>query len=702
MTVESASHVLEMPSMTPPLGAHHDGRGASFALFSSVAEAVELCLFDDSGAERRYALGQGDGFVWQGYLPGARIGQPYGFRVHGPWEPEAGARCNPAKLLLDPYARAIAGDVRWHPAVYGHVVGDPGRPDDQDSAPYVPRSLLIGEEFEWGEDRRPGRAMADSIIYEVHVRGFTKLQPDVPERQRGTYAGLAHPAAVAHLKRLGVTAVELLPVHTFVNDAFLVERGLSNYWGYQSVGYFAPHNAYSSAGDAGGQVDEFRGMVRDLHAAGLEVILDVVFNHTAEGDQSGPTLCFRGIDNAAYYRLADDRARYVDDTGCGNTVDLHQPQPLRLVMDSLRYWAQEMHIDGFRFDLAASLGRAVSDFDPSSAFLEAVGQDPVLSQVKLIAEPWDVGAGGYDLGQFPAGWSEWNGKFRDTARDFWRSSEGTLADMATRMSGSRDLFGHGGRRPTASVNIVTVHDGFSLADLVSFNNKHNEANGEDNRDGTNDNRSWNCGAEGPTDDPSILDLRARQRRNFIATLMLSEGVPLLLGGDEFARSQGGNNNAYCQDNPLTWFDWGEVERNADLVEFTAWLCRLREEHPVFRRRQFFRGVPAEDSIRDDLDWYRPDGEPMLASDWSASFARAVTMALSGATGDHTRPDDPFLIMLNAWWEPLEFSIPAPLRDRRWRMELDTASSEPGGPMVGGSDTVTLTGRSLVRLRAPNS
>jgi isoamylase len=699
MTVESASAMLEMPSTTPPLGAYHDGRGASFALYSGVAEAVELCLFDDAGAERRYALGQGDGFVWQGYLPEARIGQRYGFRVHGPWAPDAGARCNPAKLLLDPYARAIAGDVTWHPAVYGHVAGDPDQADDQDSAPYVPRSLLIGDDFAWGEDRRPGRAMADSIFYEVHVKGFTKLHPGVPERLRGTYAGLAHPAAVAHLKRLGVTAVELLPVHTFVNDALLVERGLRNYWGYQSIGYFAPHNTYASAGDAGGQVDEFRRMVRDLHAAGLEVILDVVFNHTAEGDESGPTLCFRGVDNAAYYRLADDRSRYVDDTGCGNTVDLHQPQGLRLVMDSLRYWAQEMHVDGFRFDLAAALGRATENFDPRSSFLEAVGQDPVLAGVKLIAEPWDTGWGGYDLGQFPAGWSEWNGKFRDTARDFWRSSEGTLADMATRMSGSRDLFGHGGRRPTASVNIVTVHDGFTLADLVSFDDKHNLANGEDNRDGSDDNRSWNCGAEGATDDPAILELRARQRRNFIATLMLSEGVPLLLGGDEFARSQGGNNNAYCQDNAVSWFDWGEVERNADLVEFTARLCRLREEHPVFRRRQFFRGLPAQDSLRDDLDWYRPDGEAMLASDWSTSFARAVTMALSGATGDHTRPDDPFLVMLNAWWEPLEFAIPAPVRDQRWRVELDTASVGPSGRLVAGADAVTLAGRSLVLLRA---
>ena len=472
----------------------------------------------------------------------------------------------------------------------------------------------------------------------------------MPEALRGTYAGLAHPAAVAHLQRLGVTAVELLPVHQFVHDAQLVQRGLRNYWGYQSIGYFAPHNGYASA-DGGGQVDEFRQMVRALHAAGLEVILDVVFNHTAEGDQWGPTLCFRGIDNAAYYRLQDDRSRYVDDTGCGNTVNVVVPQTLRLVMDALRYWVQEMHVDGFRFDLAASLGRGVNDFDPSAAFLEAVGQDPVLSQVKLIAEPWDIGA--YDLGAFPAGWSEWNGKYRDTVRDFWRSTPGTLPDLATRISGSRDLYGHGGRRPSASVNILTVHDGFTLADLVSYDGKHNEANGEDNRDGTDDNRSWNCGVEGPTDDPAVLELRARQRRNFLATLLLSEGVPLLLGGDEFARSQSGNNNAYCHDDELTWFDWSLAAEHSDLVDFTAGLCRLRREHPVFRRRQFLLGRPAHAAARDDLDWYRPDGGAMTPQDWSASYARAVTMALSGDTGVDARPDDPFLTMLNAWWEPLE-------------------------------------------------
>ncbi len=695
MSVTLTSPSLE-PDAAAPLGAHYDGSGASFALFSSAAEAVELCLFDDSGAETRWSLQQGDGFVWQGYLPGARPGQRYGFRVHGPWDPAGGARCNPAKLLLDPYARAVAGEVRWTPAVYGHASGDPNRADDIDSAPYVPRSVVVSPDFDWGEDSSPGRPMADSIFYEVHVKGFTKLHPDVPEKLRGTYAGLAHPAAVEHLQRLGVTAVELLPVHQFVHDAQLVERGLRNYWGYQSIGYFAPHNDYSSTGDGGGQVEEFRRTVRALHAAGLEVILDVVFNHTAEGSEWGPTLCFRGIDNAAYYRLQEDRSRYVDDTGCGNTLDLHLPQALRLVMDALRYWVQEMHVDGFRFDLAASLARGASNFDPYSSFLEATGQDPVLSQVKLIAEPWDIGA--YDVGQFPAGWSEWNGKYRDTVRDFWRSTPGTLPDFATRISGSRDLYGHGGRRPTASVNIVTVHDGFTLADLVSYNTKHNEANGEDNRDGTDDNRSWNCGVEGPTDDPAVLELRARQRRNFIATLLLSEGVPLLLGGDEFARSQGGNNNAYCQDDELTWFDWSAAAAHTDLVDFTAGLCNLREAHAVFRRRQFFRGTPAAETGRDDLDWYRPDGEAMSPQDWGVSYARAVTMALSGDTGDPARPDDPFLVLLNAWWEPLEFNVPEPLRDLGWRIEVDTADPSAAGRAVDPSAAVPLIGRSLLLLR----
>ncbi|MGO9754922.1 MAG: glycogen debranching protein GlgX [Solirubrobacteraceae bacterium] len=681
-----------------PLGGHYDGSGASFALISSVAEAVELCLFDDSGAETRWNLNQEDAYVWNGYLQGARPGQRYGFRVYGPWDPAAGTRCNPAKLLLDPYARAVAGEVRWNPAVYGHVSDNPDRASGSDSAPYVPRSVLLAEDFDWGPDRSPGRALADSIFYEVHVKGFTKLHPDVPEQLRGTYAGLAHPAAVAHLQRLGVTAVELLPVHQYVNDAFLVARGLRNYWGYQSIGYFAPHNAYSSTGDGGGQVDEFRRMVRALHDAGLEVILDVVFNHTAEGSESGPTLCFRGIDNAAYYRLQDDRSRYVDDTGCGNTVDLHQPYALRMVMDALRYWVQDMHVDGFRFDLAASLGRASSNFDKYSSFLEAVGQDPALSHVKLIAEPWDIGWGGYDLGQFPPGWSEWNGKYRDTVRDFWRATPGMLPDLATRLTGSSDLFGHGGRRATASVNIITVHDGFTLADLVGYDSKHNEANGEDNRDGTDDNRSWNCGVEGRTDDPAVLALRARQRRNFIATLLLSEGVPLLLGGDEFARSQAGNNNAYCQDDELTWFDWSAAAQHADQVDFTARLCRLREQHAAFRRRQFFRGKPAHENGRDDLDWYRPDGGAMSPRDWCDPNARAITMALSGATGEDDLPDEPFLLLVNGWWEPLDFTVPEPLGDIGWVIEVDTAEPGAAGRAVDPSCVVPLIGRSLTLLR----
>ncbi len=695
MSVKTVSPALESPAGDVRLGAHYDGSGATFALFSSVAEAVELCLFDDSDRETRWSLEQGDGFLWQGYLPAAQPGLRYGFRVDGPWDPGAGARCNPAKLLLDPYARAIAGEVRWDPAVYGHAAGDPNQADDSDSAPYVPRSVLVSEDFSWGQEHRPTRAMADSIFYEVHVKGFTERHPDVPEPLRGSYAGLAHPAAISHLQRLGVTAVELLPVHTFVHDQQLVARGLRNYWGYQSIGYFAPHNEYASTGDAGSQVNEFRGMVRALHAAGLEVIMDVVFNHTAEGSEWGPTLCFRGLDNAAYYRLQDDRSHYVDDTGCGNTMDLYLPQPLRLVMDALRYWVQDMHVDGFRFDLAASLGRAANDFSPYSTFLEATVQDPVLSQVKLIAEPWDIGA--YDVGQFPAGWSEWNGKYRDTVRDYWRSSAGTLPDLATRLSGSRDLYGHGGRRPNASVNLVTVHDGFTLADLVSYDTKHNKANGEDNRDGTDDNRSWNCGTEGPTDDPGVLELRARQRRNFIATLMLSEGVPLLLGGDEFARSQDGNNNAYCQDNELTWFDWEAAAKNDDLIDFTARLCKLREQHPVFRRRQFFSGAPAHDGGRDDLDWYRPDGNAMTPQDWNDSNALALTMALSGSTGDDAHPDDPFLILFNAWWEPLNFTVPESLRGVAWRIEIDTADPAAAARPIDPSTPVQVTGRSLTLL-----
>jgi glycogen operon protein len=646
-----------------PLGAHVDGDGVAFGVFSSVADAVEVCLFAAGGSETRHQLEQSDYDVWRGRVAGAGNRTRYGFRVHGPWDPAAGLRCNPAKLLLDPYARAVAGMVQDNAALYGD--------SSTDSAPFVPRSVVCAETFDWGDDRPPGTPLADSVIYEAHVKGFTRLHPDVPERARGTYAGLAHPAAIAHLQRLGVTAIELLPVHQFVHDAALLARGLRNYWGYQSIGYFAPHNEYSSAGEAGEQVAEFKAMVRALHAAGLEVILDVVFNHTAEGNEHGPTLCFRGLDNPAYYRLAEDRSRYVDDTGVGNTLDTHRPHGLRLVMDSLRYWVQEMHVDGFRFDLAASLGRATSDFDPFGGFLDAIGQDPVLSQVKLIAEPWDIGQGGYDLGSFPPGWSEWNGRYRDTTRDFWRGAPARLADFATRLSGSSDLYGHG-RRPTASINLVTVHDGFTLNDLVSYDAKHNEANGEANRDGTDDNRSWNCGVEGPTDDSGVVALRDRQRRNLLTTLLLSEGVPLILGGDELGRTQRGNNNAYCQDNEISWIDWKGIDPRRDLTAFVARLCRLRRGAPLLRRGRFVSG--------DELTWLRPDGTAMREGDWVNPDARAIVAAAPGAR-----------LLVNAWWEPLTFSPP---EGDGWSLEFDTADLERSW---AAGTAIELAGRSLVLL-----
>jgi glycogen operon protein len=641
------------------LGAHSEGDGVRFAVASTVADAVDVCLFDDGGRETRHALELGDGDVWHGHVAGAGHGTRYGFRVHGPWDPAAGLRCNAAKLLLDPYARAVVGAVEWNAALDGE--------NAEDSAPFVPRSVVSAAPFDWGDDRPPGTALADSIIYELHVKGFTRQHPDVPEALRGTYAGLGDPAAIAHLRGLGVTAVELLPVHQFVHDRALVARGLRNYWGYQSIGYFAPHGEYAASDD---QVAEFKAMVRALHAAGIEVLLDVVFNHTAEGDEHGPTLCFRGLDNPAYYRLADDRSRYVDDTGCGNTLDAHRPHGLRLVMDSLRYWVQEMHVDGFRFDLAVSLGRGTSDFDPFGGFLDAVGQDPVLSEVKLVAEPWDIGQGGFDLGNFPPGWSEWNGRYRDTVRDFWRGAPGALADFATRLTGSSDLYGRG-RRPTASINLVTVHDGFTLTDLVSYDAKHNEANGEDNRDGSNDNRSWNCGVEGPTDDPAVLELRARQRRNLLATLLLSEGVPLLVAGDELGRTQRGNNNAYCQDNAISWIDWpGE----RDLLDFVADVSRIRREHEVFRRGRFF--------VDGELAWLRPDGAAMQGADWSDPGARAVAVATVGGA-----------LLINAWWEPLTFRLPS---DGGWAVEIDTADPTTGRSATG---TIQLAERSLVLLSA---
>jgi isoamylase len=680
------SPLLALPTERPPLGAHLDAGGATFALFSSVAEAVELCVFDAGGAERRFGLNAGEGYRWQGRLDGIGAGTRYGYRVYGPWDPGSGPRCNPAKLLLDPYARAVCGDVTWGDAILGHAPGDPDSPSDTDSAAFAPRSVLVDERFDWGSDRRPGTSLAETIIYETHVRGFTELLADVPEQLRGTYAGLAHPAAIARLTGLGITAVELLPVHQFVRDGSLLDRGLSNYWGYQSIGFFAPHHAYSSSGDLGGQVTEFKQLVTALHAAGLEVILDVVFNHTAEGNQWGPTLSFRGIDNGAYYRLTPDDRGYVDDTGTGNTFDAHREPGLGLVMDSLRYWVSEMHVDGFRFDLAAALGRDAQDFDGAGIWLEAVGQDPVLSTVKLIAEPWDTGWGGYDVGAFPAGWSEWNGRFRDSVRDFWRSSDGTLGDFATRLTGSDDIYGRNGRTPAASVNFVTCHDGFTLADLVSYDSKHNEANGEHNADGTSDNRSWNCGAEGPTDDPAIQALRRQQRRNFLATTLLSAGVPMIGGGDELGRTQGGNNNAYCQDNATSWQDWTLAGTADDLTGFVRGLCGLRREHAALRPRAY----------GGDESWFRPDGSAMTTADWENPWSRAVTLLIRAAP---SADDAQFLLIVNSWWESVAVTLPFG-GGGAWTVVLDTAADGGFAGRAAGAGGVTAAGRSLLLLQAP--
>ncbi|MFC0067399.1 glycogen debranching protein GlgX, partial [Umezawaea endophytica] len=589
------------PGTPYPLGATFDGVGTNFAVFSEVADHVELCLFDGEGEETRVRLPEVDGFVHHGYLSGVGPGQRYGFRVHGPHDPARGLRCNPNKLLIDPYAKAISNGVDWHPSLFGYEFGEPERRNDEDSAGHVPLSVVVNPFFDWGTDRAPKTPYNETVIYEAHVRGLTMNHPDIPEEQRGTYAGLAHPAVIDHLTKLGVTAIELMPVHQFITDHGLEEQGLRNYWGYNTIGFFAPHDLYSAMAGEGTQVQEFKGMVRALHEANIEVILDVVYNHTAEGNHLGPTLSMRGIDNEAYYRLVeDDKQFYMDYTGTGNSMNVRSPHTLQLIMDSLRYWVTEMHVDGFRFDLAATLAREFYEVDRLSAFFDIVQQDPVISQVKLIAEPWDVGPGGYQVGNFPPLWTEWNGKYRDTVRDFWRGEPATLGEFASRVTGSSDLYQQDGRRPYASINFVTAHDGFTLNDLVSYNDKHNEANGEDGRDGADDNRSWNCGVEGPTDDEEVLDLRTRQHRNLLATMLLSQGVPMLLHGDEFGRTQQGNNNAYCQDNDISWVDWTLAERNKDLVEFTAALTAFRKEHPVLRRRRFFAGKPIRsgDDLRD--------------------------------------------------------------------------------------------------------
>ncbi len=687
-----------------PLGATWDGNGTNFSVFSEVASRVELCLFDDSGQQEIVRLPEVTAFCWHGYVPGIGPGQRYGFRVDGPWAPADGHRCNAAKLLLDPYARAVCGAIHWGPAVLPYTMGSDGNDkSDEDSAPFVPRSIVVDPNFDWGADRLLRRPLHETVIYEVHVKGFTKRLTDVPEPIRGTYAGLAHPAAIKYLTDLGITAVELLPVHQFVHDGHLIDKGLRNYWGYNSIGFFAPHGDYSSGGDSGAQVNEFKAMVKALHAAGMEVILDVVYNHTAEGNHLGPMLSLKGCDNAAYYRtVEDDKRFYMDYTGTGNSLNMRHPHTLQLVMDSLRYWTTEMHVDGFRFDLAATLARELYDVDRLSAFFDTIHQDPTLNRVKLIAEPWDVGPGGYQVGNFPVLWCEWNGKYRDAVRDYWRSQEATLSEFANRLTGSSDLYQDDGRKPYASINFVTAHDGFTLNDLVSYNEKHNDANGEENRDGESHNRSWNLGAEGPTDDPEVNAKRARQRKNFLTTLLLSQGVPMIVGGDEIARTQQGNNNAYCQDNEISWFDWEHAD--GDLLAFTKRAIAFRREHPAFRRRRWFKGRPIRGKGASDVAWFKPDAAQMSDEDWNEWFAKSFAMFLNG---DGLAPDErgrrvtdtSFLLLFNAHTEAVTFTLPGKPFGTRWRPALDTAAASDAAPgdALGEGAQIERPGLSLLVL-----
>ncbi|PPK95940.1 glycogen operon protein [Kineococcus xinjiangensis] len=673
------------PGRPYPLGATYDGAGTNFALFSEVAHRVELCLVGEDGTETRIDMPEVDGFVWHAYLPSVLPGQRYGFRVHGPFDPANGHRCQPEKLLLDPYAKAIDGQVDGDESLFSYHFLDNGKINNADSAGHTMLSVVVNPFFDWGNDRRPGHEYHESVIYEAHVKGLTMTHPGIPDEIRGTYAGLAHPAMIEHLKELGITAVELMPVHQFVQDTHLVEKELSNYWGYNTIGFFAPHNSYSSTGQRGQQVQEFKSMVRALHEADIEVILDVVYNHTAEGNHMGPTLCFRGIDNANYYRLVDgDQAHYFDTTGTGNSLLMRSPHVLQLIMDSLRYWVTDMHVDGFRFDLAATLARQFHEVDRLSAFFDIVQQDPVISQVKLIAEPWDVGDGGYQVGGFPPLWTEWNGKYRDTVRDFWRGEPQTLGEFASRLSGSSDLYEHTGRKPIASINFVTAHDGFTLRDLVSYNDKHNDANGEGNADGESHNRSWNCGVEGPTDDPDIIALRARQQRNLLTTLLLSQGVPMILHGDEMGRTQAGNNNVYCQDNETAWVDWSLDGTQQELLEYAKRVVALRRTEPVFQRRRFFSGDSRHgDSEIGDIQWFTPAGEEMRDTNWSDPSRGCVMVFLNGEA--IPEPDrrgqrivgDSFLILFNPWHEDVTFTLPDAAYGDDWHLRLDTADDQVG-------------------------
>ncbi len=686
-----------LPGSRFPLGATPDEHGTNFAFFSENAAGVELCLYDAAGREERCVpLWETTAHVWHGYLAGVGPGQQYGYRVRGPWEPEAGHRFNAAKLLIDPYARALSNAVDWRAPVFGYRL-DKGDLilDKQDDAWGVPKGIVIDNAFDWGDDRRPNVALHNTVIYELHVKGFTAQHPDLPEELRGTYAGLASPPVIAYLKELGVTAVELLPVHAFLDDAHLLDQGLRNYWGYNTIGFFAPEARYAASGAHGGQVTEFKAMVKALHAAGIEVILDVVYNHTAEGNHLGPTLSFRGIDNASYYRLVPDQPRfYMDYTGTGNTLNAVHPQVLQLIMDSLRYWVTEMHVDGFRFDLASALAREFHDVDRLSSFFAVIHQDPVLSRVKLIGEPWDVGEGGYQVGNFPALWSEWNDKYRDTVRAYWKAGDVTVAELAYRLTGSSDLYQGDGRRPYASINFITAHDGFTLQDLVSYNEKHNEANGEGNRDGHDHNLSWNHGVEGPSDDAAIIAAREQTKRNLMATLLLSQGVPMLAHGDELGRTQGGNNNVYAQDNALSWVDWNLDDRKRAFLEFTRALIAVRDRHPSLGRPRFFQGRKIRGSKVEDLAWFRPDGEPMTEEEWEEGWARAISMRLGGkaltegdAEGKRLVDDDLFLL-LNGHYEPVQFCVP-PEGNDEWHVMVDTATGE-----VDTSDRVITAGRNF--------
>ena len=706
--------LITHPGSPYPLGATWDGEGVNFALFAENATAVELCLFHSVDHTIEYAkedIFERTHHVWHIYLPEIRPGQLYGYRVHGPYEPFRGHRFNPNKLLLDPYAKAISATIKWHDSLFSYQVGHPT--DDlsfstSDNAFYIPKCVVVDQEFDWEGDELPNIPFYKTIIYEAHVKGLTKLHPEVPDEIRGTYAAIAHPSVISYLKNLGITAIELMPVHHFVNDRVLHEKGLSNYWGYNSIGFFAPDVRYSASGDYGRQVKEFKSMVKELHKAGIEVILDVVYNHTGEGHQLGPTLSFRGVDNASYYRLTPDKRYYMDYTGTGNTLNAMMPPVLRLIMDSLRYWILEMHVDGFRFDLASALARELHDVDRLGSFFDIIHQDPVISQTKLIAEPWDIGEGGYQVGNFPPGWVEWNGKYRDCMRDYWRGADSMLAEFALRFTGSHDLYYDNYRRPIASINFITAHDGFTLHDLVSYNEKNNMANGENNQDGENHNRSWNCGVEGETDDPQIIDLRNKQKRNFLTTLFLSQGVPMLVAGDELGKTQKGNNNPYCQDNEISWIDWAHTDTG--LLEYTKKLIRFYKEHPVFSRRRWFKGQPIKGVGLEDIAWFLPEGREMTEENWKHDFAKSLAIYLNGRGLRTQGPkgeiliDDNFYIIFNAYYEPLQYKLPFEKYGDHWVKVIDTAtglmSEESFVKEYDSKDTVAVDGRSVVVLKQP--